>query len=292
MSQGQLLSRDGTHVTYWVEGVARTDAPALVLINGLTTNTRFWDHLLPQWSRRHRVLMWDLPGHGASGPAQSRAAATIQGQPEILTQVMDAAGIERAVQIGWSTGSQVMFELYRSAPARCLGLVSLLGSAGHVLDTARLPVPGAAIDWLAQHVPRPVWSGATFALSRATNNRAGHAVGRALGLLGKGAAAQDVRNITEHLCIMHPPTVQTMVHSAQAQSATDLLGQLTVPLLIVTGDRDPFAPADTVGLPMHEAAPGSELLRLQNATHTALLDHAGEIADAVESFIARRCSAR
>jgi pimeloyl-ACP methyl ester carboxylesterase len=36
---------------------------------------------------------------------------------------MAAAGIERAVQVGWSTGCQVVLETYRHAPERCEALV-------------------------------------------------------------------------------------------------------------------------------------------------------------------------
>lgn len=280
---------DGTLIAYSLHGSERAGAPPFVLTNGLTTDTLFWRHLIPEWGRRHRIVTWDLPGHGQSGPAQSDASATIIGQPAILQRVMGAAGVERAVQVGWSTGSQVVLELYRTAPARCLALVSLLGSAGRVLDTARLPLPGPVIDGLAQRMPQRVFEGAAFALTRVMNTRVGHALGRRLGLLGPDASRQDVRAITEHMTTLHPATVQRMLHSAQEQSAHDLLCRIEVPMLIVCGDVDPFAPAETVGVPMHEAVEGSELLRLPRGTHTALLDHPLQIGEAVESFVVRRC---
>jgi pimeloyl-ACP methyl ester carboxylesterase len=39
---------------------------------------------------------------------------------------------------------------------------------------------------------------------------------------------------------------------------------------------------------MHALCPHSELLRLPEGTHTALLDHADEIADAVDEFFLTR----
>jgi pimeloyl-ACP methyl ester carboxylesterase len=86
--------------------------------------------------------------------------------------------------------------------------------------------------------------------------------------------------------------MQFMGCSAQEHSAHDILAGVGVPVLIVAGDRDPFAPAERVGVPLHRAIPGSELLRLPKGTHTALLDHAEAIADAVEEFVARSAASR
>lgn len=56
---------------------ARAEPPALLLCNGLTTNTVFWRHLLPHLEVHHRVLTWDLKGHGDSGPARTRGGASV-----------------------------------------------------------------------------------------------------------------------------------------------------------------------------------------------------------------------
>ena len=282
-----LRAPDATELAYWVRG----DGPPLVLTNGLTTTTNFWAHLQPRWEQRHRVLSWDLPGHGASSPARSAQSASLAEQPELLLRLMDAAGMQRAVQIGWSTGCQVVLELYRRHPERCSGLVLLFGSAGRVLSTAALPLPGPAIDWLVRHTPRPVFAGFARTLALVANAPGGQLAPRALGLIGQGTSHADAARITEHLRHIDAATVQAMTASAQAHSAWDVLGTITVPVLIAAGDRDPFAPAATVGVPMHARCPRSELLRLPDATHTALLDHAEVIGAAVDAFLLRHQAA-
>ncbi len=272
---------DNTEVAYWVDG----DGPALVLSNGLTTNTEFWRYLKPRWATRHRVLTWDLPGHGASGPAQSVASATIAEQPEILVRLMDAAGIERAVQIGWSTGCQVVLEMYRRYPSRCSALVLLLGAAGRVLSTSALPLPGAWLDRLVRTTPAPVFGLVTRAMAYASAAPVLNRVPRRLGLIGQGTSTEDAAGITRHLTRIDTRTVQTMVASAHAHSAWDLLPAIKVPVLIVAGDRDPFAPAESVGVAMQRLCPNAQLLRLPYGTHTALLDHATEIGDRVQRFL-------
>ncbi len=276
---------DGTGLSYWVRGAGSP----LVLTNGLTTTTSFWTHLLPRWQHTYSVLTWDMPGHGFSSPARSESSASLAEQPELLVRLMDAAKIDRAVQIGWSTGAQVVLEMYRRHPDRCSALVLLLGSAGRVLSTAALPLPGHTLHWLVRHTPRPLFAGFTRAFAHVAHHPGGQLAPRVLGLIGRHTTHADAARITDHLRRIDMRTVQTMIASAQAHSAWDVLPTIAVPVLTVGGDRDPFAPADTVAVEMHARCPRSELLRLPEGTHTALFDHADVIGDAVDEFLTR-CS--
>ena len=260
----------------------------MVLTNGLTTTTSFWSHLQPRWERSHRVLSWDLPGHGVSSPARSEKSALLSEQPDLLVRLMDAAGMEHAVQVAWSTGCQVALEMYRRHPERCTALVLVLGAAGRVLSTARLPLPGAVIDVLVRRTPPPLFGVLTRALARFADAPGGQIAPRAFGLIGKHTTYRDAALITEHLRRIDARTVQTMIASAQAHSASDVLPTIAVPTMIIAGDLDPFAPAATVGVKMHASCRGSELVRLPDGTHTALFDHADVIGSAIDGFLRRR----
>jgi pimeloyl-ACP methyl ester carboxylesterase len=286
INDATFLAADGTRIAYRVEG----SGPPLVLTNGLTTTTTFWKYVRPIWLQRHTVITWDLPGHGRSAAAQSADSASLLGQPSLLAGVMDAVGLKRAVQIGWSTGCQVVLETYRQLPERCAALVTLLGAAGHVLQTTRLPLPGTVIETLVRRTPAAVFDAQYRALSQAFRVPGGLLLGRVLGLIGRHATDGDMRQVIEHIGTVDPYTLQRLLLSAHQHSAQAVLRALHVPLLIVAGDRDPFAPSARVGMPMHAAAPGSELLRLAQGTHTALLEEPEVIAQAVEDFLARVCS--
>jgi pimeloyl-ACP methyl ester carboxylesterase len=278
-----LALEDGTRIAYRVEGAGTP----LVLTNGLTTTTIFWDHIRPVWLRKHEVLTWDLPGHGRSGPARTPRTATIEAQPQIVAAVMQAAGVRRAHQVGWSTGAQIVLELYKQRPELCQSLVMLLGPAGHVLETTRLMLPGNAIAGLVHHIPPTVFAAMYRVLTKPMSSTLGHVIARRTGMIGPMTSADDARRVTDHIATVDARTLQHMVYSAHTHSAHDVLARVHIPLLIVSGDQDPFAPSELVGIPLHAAAPGSELLRLPTGTHTALLEEPVRIAEAVEAFLAR-----
>jgi pimeloyl-ACP methyl ester carboxylesterase len=169
--------------------------------------------------------------------------------------------------------------------------VLLLGSAGRTLSTTKLPLPGALIERVASGMPAPVFGALMRAMARVAHGPGGQLLPRAFNLIGPGTSREDAALITEHLTRIDPGTVQKMIASAEAHSAWDVLDRIRVPLLIVAGKRDPFAPADTVGEKMHARCPAAHIVHLPRGTHTALLDHADVIGNAVEEFLAMRLAA-
>jgi pimeloyl-ACP methyl ester carboxylesterase len=279
---------DGTRIAYAVLG----EGPAFVLTNGLTTTTTFWDHLRPTWVTGHRVVTWDLPGHGNSEPARTAVGARIESMPAIVERVMEAAGVERATQIGWSTGCQVVFELYRQAPERCSTLVALLGGAGRVLSTAKLPLGRDALYGLLRYLPEPIFAPVFRSMMKSADADRAVTIGKRSRLIGRDTSHADARRFLAHLRTLDPTTVKHMAASAEEHSAHDILSTIDVPVLVVAGDFDPYAPSERVGIPLSETIADCELLRLPRGTHTALLDHAGVIGERVEEFARRHAPRR
>jgi len=280
----RVTADDGTVIAYSVSG----EGPALVLTNGLTTSSFFWKYLRTGWIAHHRVITWDLPGHGRSGPARSSLSATIAGQPALLAKVMAAAGVTQATQIGWSVGCQVVLEVYRQRPELCNALITLFGPAEHALRNTALPVPGSWLEALLGHSRGTYFAMLVQRLAQAATLPGAAAVLRKTGIIGEDTSTADLRQLINDLGAVHSSTGRRMAVSAEAHSAWDVLGAVHVPYLIMAGDRDAFAPPRRVAMRMHGASPGSELVRLPRATHTALLDHADQIAVVIDDFIRRR----
>lgn len=273
---------DGTRVAYESIG----DGQALLLTNGLTTSTPFWKYLAPVWAERYRVITWDLPGHGRSQRPNTLASVEMEAQPEIMARILDAEGVASASHVGFSIGCQIVLEMVRKQPARCQAVGLLLGTAGRVFDTLELPV-GKLFPRLLLKLPPAAFATWYALMARAAQLRHSGPIAKRMGLVGANAKDEDVEELAHHLLSLDAISLQRMAQSAARHSALDVLEQLTLPVLIVAGARDPFAPLHSVGRALHEKNPCSELVVLPEGTHTALLDDWREIGAAVERLLAR-----
>jgi len=281
----QVDAADGTALAVRVVG----DGPPLVLTNGITTSSFFWKYLQPRWAASRTVVTWDFKGHGESDPALSVEGTRIEALADDLIRVMDAVGIERAPAIGFSMGSQVVLEACRAHADRFSAVVSLLGPAGRLFDTALAPF-GLAIRTMLRRMPKPGVAPALRGLHRSMHAPGVETLVRWLGLIGHVPSA-DMVAFKEHFGRIHAPTIAAMALAAGEHDASDLLPELEPPLLVIAGDRDRFAPASTVGVAIADLARDAELVRLPGGTHTALFEMPDPIYDAIESFLARRLPA-
>jgi pimeloyl-ACP methyl ester carboxylesterase len=275
---------DGTLLAWRETG----HGPPLVLVNGVTTTDVAWGPLLARWSRRFRVISWDYKGHGASGPARGPEAVALSTLADDLRRVMDAAGVTRAPVplIGYSMGSQVALEACRRMPDRVAAMVSVLGPARRMLDTAFGGIPGRAIGAMLSVLPEAS-IGSVGALAKVVARAPWtYRAGRIMGLYGTETQPGDVAGYVAHFQRLHTPTVRWMVLAAARHDASAVLAAMPAPLLIVAGGRDAFAPAHRVGHVMHAMAPGSVLLDLPDGTHGSPFGHADRIGAAVEQFLA------
>jgi len=100
--------------------VGQAEAPWLVISHGMALDCASFDGLAKRLSSRWRVLLWDMPGHGKSGPMPLDMAVCV----DALDAVLDAHGIDKAVLLGFSFGGVVSQLLAHRAPERFKGLIA------------------------------------------------------------------------------------------------------------------------------------------------------------------------
>lgn len=114
------LSRDGTPISFEVHGAGE---PTLIFVHGWSCDARYWRAQVPYFSKKHRVIVLDLAGHGHSGMA--RATYTMRAFGEDVRAVAEAAGSTRVILIGHSMGAPVIAEAARLMPDRIIGLIGV-----------------------------------------------------------------------------------------------------------------------------------------------------------------------
>ena len=107
-------------------------APLLVLGPSLGTRSILWEAVLPALALDHRVITWDLPGHGASAPAREPFAVADLADA-LVRALADTLGGERFDYAGVSLGGAVGLELLLRHP-QCVGRTAILCS-GAVIGT-------------------------------------------------------------------------------------------------------------------------------------------------------------
>jgi pimeloyl-ACP methyl ester carboxylesterase len=81
-----------------------------------------------------------------------------------------------------------------------------------------------------------------------------------------------------------PRLFLAMLASAGRHSARELLDQIDVPTLIVSGERDGFTPA-RLSEEMHRMIPKSELYVVPGGSHTAPIERPAEVTQRIADFL-------
>lgn len=217
-----------------------------------------------------RVLLWDMPGHGASLPGLPRYS--LAGMSHALSLVLDAAGASRPVLFGFSFGGMVAQDWIRRNPDRAAGLIAY-GCF------APFSQPGFGPPWLTRMIAgslrlRP-WRAVRddFARRCALTRPAQAQVRRQVERLGKEGFVQMTRALLEGF-------------------EPDPNFRLDMPLLLIRGDLD------SNGAKLAEAQDALAGLSrdatrevVQGAGHCAHLDRPEPFGMALRPFVSRMAQA-
>jgi pimeloyl-ACP methyl ester carboxylesterase len=132
-----FLTVKGQRVHYRDEG-PRDDPLPLVLIHGTSASLHTWEGWVDQLKGRRRVISFDLPGFGLTGP---NAAGDYQSATyaRFILDLMDELKVQRFVVAGNSLGGEVAWRTALVAPARVERLI-LVDASGYALEPRSIPI--------------------------------------------------------------------------------------------------------------------------------------------------------
>jgi pimeloyl-ACP methyl ester carboxylesterase len=230
-----------------------TDAPVILLIHGFSFSLETWDGWAERLSETHRVVRYDLLGHGLTGPDPLQRYAP-QARAEFLAELMDALSIERASLAGNSLGGTIAWRFAATYPDRTERLILVDAGVFQFNDVGDVPVePPAAIQAFFQLAPEAGVRqslGFTFADPTSVSEVRIQTIIDMMRREGNGDA------FIEHIRQFTMPDPTTM------------LSQITAPTLILWGGRDFLIPANHVPR-IAEAIANSRFIIYDDLAHAA-----------------------
>jgi pimeloyl-ACP methyl ester carboxylesterase len=235
--------------------------PLVVFLHGVGFDHTVW-HLLARWfaHRGAAVLAPDLPGHGLSAGKPLR---TIAEMAEWTAALIDAAGAKQATIFGHSMGSLIALETASRYPAKVTALALICTAAEMRVSQALLDAAKAddhaAIDMI---------------------NLWGHGHRASLG--GSLAPGTWMLGGAEKLLERASPGViyNDLVACNEYKGALDAAAKVSVPAVVVLGERDAMTPAVS-GRHLAAALRGTKLIVLADTAHMPMSERSDEVLAAV-----------
>ncbi|QNP72165.1 alpha/beta hydrolase [Streptomyces roseirectus] len=228
-------SRDGSPLHVEIHGPET--APAVVLVHGWTCSTAFWAAQIDGLKRDHRVIAYDLRGHGRTPASPVSSTEALADDLEAVLLATLAPG-EKAVVAGHSMGGMTVmaaagrpaFEAHVAATLLCS-----TGSSRLVAESTVVPIgPGRVRTWLTGKI-----LGSKAPLGPVTP------VGKRIlkyATMGPGSAPEAVEACARivHACprkVRHDWSVVL-----ESIELGDQLARLRVPTAVVAGAADRLTP--------------------------------------------------
>ncbi len=291
-----LTVSDGTRIAYTVHG----EGPGIpvVFVNGWSCTDGYWTTIGPVVvAAGHRVIFLDMRGHGESGLPRrpgfaGRDLRAEDVAPERLAadivEVLDDAGVERAVLVGHSMGVQAIVETCRAAPERVAGLVPIARAFENPVRTfAEKPVLDRLYplgEVIFAFLP---FEGLRPMLRRIAHPGLGRRVIQVTGIGGPNVQEVDITAHLAHIGEVNFSVLFKMMSGLRRHHTAEFLPEIAVPTLILAGRLDRFTPP-SVQQRMADLIPDSELVWFDDAGHLLPIEAPGEVAGAVVDFLARR----
>ncbi len=268
----RFIALNGMQVHLRDEG-PRTDSVPIVLVHGTSASLHTWDGWAESMRGSRRVIRFDLPGFGLTGPSPDRDYS-LDAYTRVTRQLLDTLGVSRFAIAGNSLGGEVAWHVAAAAPDRVAALI-LVDAVGYPIISRKVPIGfrmarTEGLTWLFTRIlPRSVVESSVRSVYGDPSRVTDSLVTRYYELtLREGNRASLPRRFAQS--------------SNGADSAR--IATLRVPTLIMWGGRDGLIPPDHAGRFARDI-PGSRIALFPELGHVPHEEDPARTAAAVRAFL-------
>ena len=276
----------GDGATLFVEEAGPDSDKGAIFLHGSCLRTDTWHYQIPGIGK-HRLLFYDLRGHGLSQP-KGTSPYSIETLTHDLGVVVEESGLKEIILVGHSVGGMVALEFARSSGTlrkKLKGLVLLNTTHRPAVETL---IGGAAVAKIERATRRPF---------DALGDRA-HYIDRlrkiikpsdtvfmavSVAAFGPHASAKQIDFTYDMLADTPVDVIFDLIKSYRDFEATDHLADITVPTLVIGGTHDRLT-IPKASEHLAENLPDAELKMLQGCGHMSMLERHRELNKALEGF--------
>lgn len=239
----RAVSYDGTQLAFDVTG----HGEPLILLSGQATDRHFWDEVVPDLAKRHRVITFDARGTGESDAPEF--TYTTRNMARDVIAILDAAGASRAHVYGISMGGRIAQWVGIDADERIGALVLGATTPGSTRGVRRAPdvdrILATADPNERAELAAPLMASEAF-------------------LSQNPALAARIRDLTTPRI----SDVARFLHfrASETHDSWTSLAHIQAPTLVIHGSEDRLNPTANAPL-LAERIPGAEMVILEGARH-------------------------
>ncbi len=252
-------------IAYDDHGVGRP----IIFLHAFPLNRSMWQSQITALlnEQRYRLVALDWRGFGES--ESNTTITSMELLADDVAALMDALGMQQAILCGLSMGGYVAFAFLRKYPQRVSGLIladtkpgadteEARANRAKVAQLAEAQGPGAVADLQLPNLISDYTHQYHLEVEARVRRMAEAATGSGIAAISRGMA--------------------------QRADSNDLLPQITVPTLVIVGERDALIPP-SVAQEYAEKIPGAQFAVIPYAGHLSNLEQPEAFLEVVHNFL-------
>jgi 3-oxoadipate enol-lactonase len=242
------------------------DGPVLVLAHTLATSRAMWRRQVPQFARTYRVVSYDLRGHGES--AAPDYPYSLEMLAEDVVGILGSLGVERpAAFLGISIGGMVGQALALRHPERLRALIL-------ANTVSRTPPEGQAL-----------WDQRIEAIRKdGVEGQVQPTLERWLSPAFRRRDPETTKWVADLIRATPATGFIGCARAIQKLDYTDQLARITLPTLIIAGEKDAGSPVSAAQA-IHDQIKGSQLAIIPDCQHQTPIEAPDAFNRIVDSFL-------
>ena len=252
--------------------------PAFVLLHGFGASLDSWNTIMGPLSRFGRVIAYDRPAFGLTERPltwEGQNPYSPEAQVELVTGLLDHLELDQVILVGNSAGGTIAMQTALAHPERVSALI--------LVDPAIYGHSGAPA-WLRPLLATPLMRRLGLLLVRQIQNRGPKLL---------KMAWHDPSKLKPETIDLYTRPLQAdnwdialweFTLASHASNLAEQLDQLTLPILVITGDDDRIVPtADSIRL--SGALPTARLAVIKDAGHVPHEEQPDAVMDVFRNFL-------